>query len=139
MLRTFAGWLDDGTILVSYNGKCYDSPLLKGRLRLNRIDHRLAELPHVDWLHPVRRVYRGVFENCRLATIEREVLKIVREDDLPGSQAPAAWLSYLRGQSSRNLARVIDHNRQDVVTLMQLGDHMENRAGPGRALQPTDS
>lgn len=127
MLRTFVGWLDEDTILVSYNGKSYDSPLLKGRLRLNRIEHRLAELPHIDWLHPVRRAYRGVFENCRLATIEREVLKIVREDDLPGSQAPAAWLAYLRGQSSRNLARVIDHNRQDVVTLMRLGDHMENR------------
>lgn len=127
MLQTFAGWLCEDTILVSYNGKSYDAPLLKGRLRLNRIEHRLADLPHIDWLHPTRRAYRGVFENCKLATIEREVLKIVREDDLPGAQAPAAWLAYLRGQSSRNLARVLDHNRQDVVTLMRLGDHLGER------------
>ena len=124
MLQTFAGWLREDTILVSYNGKSYDAPLLKGRLRLNRVAHRLAELPHVDWLHPTRRRYRGVFENCRLATIEREVLRIVREDDLPGAQAPAAWLAYLRGQSSRNLGRVLEHNSQDVITLMRLGDHL---------------
>ena len=124
MLETFAGWLLEDTILVSYNGKSYDAPLLKGRLRLNRVEHRLAELPHLDWLHPVRRRYRGVFANCKLATIEREVLRIVREDDLPGAEAPAAWLAFLRGESSRNLARVLEHNRQDVVTLMRLGDHL---------------
>ncbi|MBN8727608.1 MAG: ribonuclease H-like domain-containing protein [Xanthomonadales bacterium] len=124
MLRIFAGWLRTDSILVSYNGKSYDAPLLKGRFRLNRVQHRLDDLPHLDWLHPVRRRYRGVFANCRLATIEREALRIVREDDLPGSEAPAAWLAFLRGQSSRNLGRVLDHNRQDVVTLMRLGDHM---------------
>ena len=124
MLALFADWLREDTILASYNGKCYDAPLLKGRLRLNRIAHRLDALPHVDWLHPTRRMYRGVYENCRLATIERHALGIVREDDLPGSEAPAAWLAFLRGQSSRNLARVIEHNRQDVVTLMRLGEHL---------------
>ena len=124
MLRTFVDWLRTDTILVSYNGKSYDSPLLKGRLRLNRLDHPLAELTHFDWLHPTRRVYRGVLPNCKLSTIEREVLRIVRDDDLPGSEAPAAWLAYLRGQSSRGLARVLEHNRQDVIALMRLGDHL---------------
>lgn len=124
MLRTFVDWLDTDTIMVSYNGKSYDAPLLKGRLRLNRIDHPLAELTHFDWLHPTRRVYRGMLPNCKLSTIEREVLSIVRDDDLPGSEAPAAWLAYLRGLSSHGLARVLVHNRQDVVTLMRLGDHL---------------
>ncbi len=127
MLQMFADWLSSDTVLVSYNGKSYDAPLLKGRLRLNRVNHRLAELPHIDWLHPVRRVYKHHLVNCRLATIEREVLRIIREDDLPGSEAPAAWLAYLRGQSSVNLARVLDHNRQDVTTLMRLGDHLTLR------------
>jgi uncharacterized protein YprB with RNaseH-like and TPR domain len=133
MLALFAGWLGADTILASYNGKCYDAPLLKGRLRLNRIAHRLDTLPHVDWLHPTRRRYRGVYENCRLATIERHALGIVREDDLPGSEAPAAWLAFLRGHSSRNLARVIEHNRQDVVTLMRLGDHLGMRGAVRRS------
>lgn len=120
MLSAFAQWLRPDTVLSSYNGRCYDAPLLTTRYRLARTPSPLAALDHVDLLFPTRRRYRGVWENCRLATIERELLRIVREDDLPGSQAPAAWLRYLRGGSSEPLRRVVAHNRQDVVTLARL-------------------
>lgn len=120
MLELFRDWLDPDAVLTSYNGKSYDAPLLATRYRLCRMDNPLAGLAHVDLLYPTRRRYRGVWENCRLATIERQLLQIVREDDLPGSQAPAAWLHYLRGGSSRNLCRVLQHNDQDVVTLARL-------------------
>ena len=120
MLRTFAGWLAPTTVLSSYNGRCYDAPLLKTRYRLARLPCPITPLDHVDLLFPTRRRYRGVWENCRLATIERELLGIVREDDLPGSQAPAAWLSYMRGGASSLLRRVCAHNHQDVVTLARL-------------------
>ena len=126
MLETFRGWLRPATVLVSYNGKCYDAPLLKTRYRLMRQTEPLSALEHVDLLHPTRRRYRGAFENCRLGTIERRVLSIVREDDLPGSEAPGAWLGYLRGGSSRLLQRVVAHNRQDVVTLARLVLHLAN-------------
>ncbi|MGH8083654.1 MAG: ribonuclease H-like domain-containing protein [Lysobacter sp.] len=120
MLREFAGWLSPATVLSSYNGRCFDAPLLKTRYRLARLPCPITPLDHVDLLFPTRRRYRGVWENCRLATIERELLGIVREDDLPGSQAPAAWLSFLRGGSSALLRRVCAHNHQDVVTLARL-------------------
>ena len=121
MLEAFTGWLQEKpTVLSSYNGRCYDSPLLKTRYRLARQDDPISALDHVDLLFPTRRRYRGTWENCRLATIERELLRIVREDDLPGSEAPAAWLNYLRGGSARNLRRVAAHNHQDVVTLALL-------------------
>ncbi|WP_305806601.1 ribonuclease H-like domain-containing protein, partial [Stenotrophomonas sp. YIM B06876] len=120
MLEVFSGWLSPATVLSSYNGRCYDAPLLKTRYRLARRRDPLSALDHVDLLFPTRRRYRGVWENCRLATIERQLLQIVREDDLPGSEAPAAWLDYLRGGSARNLRRVAEHNHQDVVTLAQL-------------------
>ncbi|QWP77448.1 ribonuclease H-like domain-containing protein [Lysobacter sp. K5869] len=120
MLREFARWLRADTVLSSYNGRCYDAPLLNTRYRLARIANPLAGLDHVDLLFPTRRLYRGVWENCKLATMERELLRIVREDDLPGSQAPAAWLHFLRGGASALLRRVAAHNHQDVVTLAQL-------------------
>jgi uncharacterized protein YprB with RNaseH-like and TPR domain len=120
MLDTFRGWLAPGTVLSSYNGRCYDAPLLKTRYRLSRRGDPLSALDHVDLLFPTRRRYRGTWENCRLATIERQLLRIVREDDLPGSQAPAAWLHYLRGGDAVDLRRVLAHNHQDVVTLAQL-------------------
>lgn len=120
MLDVFATWLRADTTLVSYNGKCYDAPLLATRYRLARRPNPLAGLQHVDLLFPSRRRWRGVWENCRLATIEREVLRVVREDDLPGAEAPAAWLEYLRGGSADKLRRVAAHNHQDVVSLSRL-------------------
>jgi hypothetical protein len=120
MLDLFRSWLSPQTVLSSYNGRCYDAPLLKTRYRLARRGDPISALDHVDLLFPTRRRYRGTWENCKLSTIERQLLRVVREDDLPGSEAPAAWLSYLRGGSARNLRRVADHNHQDVVTLSLL-------------------
>jgi len=124
MLEAFRAWLNPATTLVSYNGKSYDGPLLKTRYRLMRLAEPLSVLAHVDLLYPTRRAYRGLYENCRLATIERKVLGIVREDDLPGAEAPAAWLQYLRAGSAMNLRRVMDHNRQDLVSLARLTLHL---------------
>lgn len=134
MLRAFAGWLSPGTVLSSYNGRSYDAPLLKTRYRLARLAEPLSALDHIDLLHPTRRRYRGTWENCRLATVERQLLRIVREDDLPGCQAPAAWLSFLRGGSAGNLRRVVQHNHQDVVTLAQLFQRLVQAEDDERAV-----
>lgn len=120
MLREFARWIEPETVLVSYNGKSYDAPLLATRYRLARLSNPLLGRVHVDLLHPMRRRYRQVWENCKMQTAERKLLRIVREDDLPGSEAPRAWLTYLRGGSSANLVRVAEHNLQDVRSLSGL-------------------
>ena len=120
MLRHFAQWFAPDTVLVSYNGKCYDAPLLNTRYRLARLPSPLPGRPHLDLLHPSRRRWKGRWENCRLGTIERQVLGVVREDDLPGSEAPRAWLDYLRGGSARDLRRVAAHNAQDLRSLAAL-------------------
>lgn len=137
MLDVFASWLGPGTVLSSYNGRCYDAPLLKTRYRLARMRDPLSALDHVDLLFPTRRRYRGVWENCRLATIERELLAIVRDDDLPGSHAPAAWLGYLRGGASTLLRRVAAHNHQDVVTLARLIQRLVEVEAEARVCAPT--
>ena len=124
MLETFASWLGDSTVLVSYNGKSYDAPLLAARYRLSRMANPLTGRAHLDLLHPARRRWRGRYENCRLATIERQVLGVVREDDLAGSEAPGAWLGYLRGGGAQLLRRVVQHNHTDVVSLLRLLRHL---------------
>ena len=120
MLAEFSRWLADDTVLLSYNGKSYDRPLLSTRYTLARQPDPVLGRAHIDLLHPARRRWRGVWENCRLATIERQVLGVIREDDLPGSEAPAAWLSYLRGGSAEKLRRVGHHNAQDLRSLTDL-------------------
>lgn len=124
MLRHFTQWLGPQTVLVSYNGKSYDAPLLNTRYRLARLPSPLPGLVHLDLLHPSRRRWKGRWENCRLGTLERQVLGIVRSDDLPGSEAPRAWLDYLRGGSAGNLRRVAEHNAQDLRSLAALCLHL---------------
>jgi len=75
---------------------------------------------HVDLLHPVRRRHRGEWENCRLATVERQLLGIVREDDPPGGGPKNAWLDSIKGRWAGNLRRVAQHNHQDLVSLAAL-------------------
>ncbi len=120
MLRAVLEALGDDAVLVSYNGKSYDRPLLGTRLRLSRIHDPLSRFPHLDLLHPTRRRLRHALPDCRMATVERRWLGIVRDDDLPGSEAPAAWLGYLRGGSSALLKRVGEHNAQDLASLAAL-------------------
>src|SRR5690606_2132707 len=129
MLEAFAEWLRPDTVLVSYNGKSYDRPLLSTRYRLARLHDPLPALRHLDLLHPVRRRYRGVWANCRLATAERELLGVLREDDLPGAEAPGAWLAYLRGGDATKLRRVGLHNAQDLRSLCGLLDVLQD-GGP---------
>ncbi|MEN1939819.1 ribonuclease H-like domain-containing protein [Luteimonas sp. MJ246] len=127
MLRAFAGWLGEETALVSYNGKSYDRPLLSTRYRLARLPDPVFGRRHIDLLHPVRRRYRGVWANCRLATVEQELLGVLREDDLPGSEAPGAWLGYLRGGSASKLRRVGLHNAQDLRSLCGLLEALQDQ------------
>lgn len=126
MLETFARWLSPGKVLVSYNGRSYDAPLLKARYRLARLPCPVTPLAHLDLLHPARRRWRGRWENCRLATIERQVLGVQREDDLPGSEAPRAWRDYLGGGPATDLRRVLAHNHTDVRSLAALLAHLSS-------------
>ncbi|HFD81630.1 MAG TPA: hypothetical protein ENK05_14755 [Gammaproteobacteria bacterium] len=116
-LAAFAEMLTGDDRLVSYNGKSYDLPLLITRYRMQALRHPFDGLPHLDLLHPVRRLFGHCWPDCRLTTMERRLLDIRRVDDLPGSEAPEAWFDYVRRGRGERLVRVVDHNRQDIVSL----------------------
>jgi hypothetical protein len=120
MLEQALDWLGELTGLVSYNGKTFDLPLLKTRTRLAGLPPAAWERPHLDLLYGVRRCFERYWPDCRLATAEVRLLGLERENDLPGSEAPAAWLACLqRGDASR-IPGVLDHNRQDLRSLARL-------------------
>ncbi|MCB1787969.1 MAG: ribonuclease H-like domain-containing protein [Gammaproteobacteria bacterium] len=108
------------TGLVSYNGKSFDLPLLANRCRMQRVAARIDTLPHLDLMYTVRRAYRRHWPDCRLQTAERRLLGLQRVDDLPGAQAPAAWRTWLCERDTAAIARVLEHNFQDVVSLALL-------------------
>jgi len=117
LLAAFARTLSSADRLVSYNGKSYDLPLLAGRFRMQGLVDPCTALPHLDLLHPVRRLFGSRWQDCRLLTLEKELLGFRRRDDLPGSEAPAAWFDYIRRGDGERLVRVVEHNHQDIVSL----------------------
>jgi uncharacterized protein YprB with RNaseH-like and TPR domain len=117
LLAAIGAGLSPQDRLVSYNGKSYDLPLLQTRFRMQGMISPLDGLPHLDLLHPVRRLFGARWPDCRLTSLEQHLLGFTRKDDLPGSEAPAAWFSYIRGGHAGMLIKVVDHNRQDIISL----------------------
>jgi tetratricopeptide (TPR) repeat protein len=106
--------------LVTYNGRCYDGPLLENRHVLNRRPWPLAGAAHLDLLHPARTLWRGAHGDCRLVTLEAGVLGHRRTGDVPGAEIPALYLDYLRRGADERLAAVFRHNRDDLLSLAGL-------------------
>ncbi|MFN3595126.1 MAG: ribonuclease H-like domain-containing protein [Thiobacillaceae bacterium] len=103
-------------VLVSFNGKTFDLPLLQTRARLHGHDLRLGGRAHIDLLHALRRAHGKRLPDCRLITAERHLLGLTRSDDLPGDQAPAAWRAWLTRGQSEPLQAVLAHNRNDLLS-----------------------
>ncbi|HVF34400.1 MAG TPA: ribonuclease H-like domain-containing protein [Candidatus Saccharimonadia bacterium] len=120
MLAALAERVPGDAILVSYNGKAFDIPLIAARHALHRRRDPFAGKPHFDLLAPTRRAFETRWPDCRLQTAERRLLGIERVDDLPGAFAPAAFTTLLRTGDGALMRRVLDHNRQDLHSLAYL-------------------
>jgi uncharacterized protein len=107
-------------LLVTYNGKTFDIPLLETRYTLARMKSPFSRMVHLDLLHPARRLWKLRLEGCQLKNLERELLGIARNGDVPGSEIPQIYFDYLRTRSAKALQPVFFHNALDVVTLAGL-------------------
>ena len=121
MLDALSQCLNQCEALITYNGKSYDVPLLETRFRLNRQASPLGRLRHVDLLYPARRIWSERMSNCRLGTLESEVLGFERHDDVPGALIPHRYFDYLRTGNPTGLRSVFRHNVLDLVSLACLG------------------
>lgn len=111
--------LASAELLVSYNGKAFDWPLLKSRYVMNRREMP-RELPHLDLLHIGRRLHRSRLGACRLKTLESEVLGFDRGVDVEGADVPARYAHFLRTGDEQALREVVEHNAWDVVSMAAL-------------------
>ena len=110
--------------LVTFNGKAFDVNLLTTRFIMNRMQSDLAGLPHLDLLHPSRRILGHRLENCRLVTLESDVLGVEREGDIPGWEIPQRYFDWLRLRDPRLLSDIFEHNRLDVISMATLTAHL---------------
>lgn len=120
MLEEIAAQFENDAVVVSYNGKCFDVPLLETRYRLARQPNPLAGLAHVDLLYPTRTAYGRRWPDCRLLTAEERLLGRFREQDIPGAEIPPAWAAFLRRGVTEDLPAILSHNAEDLRALVAL-------------------
>jgi uncharacterized protein YprB with RNaseH-like and TPR domain len=106
--------------LASYNGKCYDLPLLENRSIVNRIDFDSAVWSHLDLLFPSRRLWKRRIQDCSLANVEQKILNVEREIDVPSYLIPQIYFDYLRSGIIDPLIPVFHHNIYDILSLVGL-------------------
>ena len=109
----------DHKVMVTYNGKSFDLPFLTGRSAYYGIGLKPPGV-HFDLLHFCRRAWKDELEGCSLRSIEQTILGISRETDLPGELVPEFYYEYLRTGNAGFLKPIVDHNRQDVESLVNV-------------------
>ncbi len=110
--------------IVSYNGKTFDVPLIQSRFIMSGMKLNLKNPGHFDLLYPARRLWKRRLENCSLSTVERDILGLIREDDVPGYLVPEIYFRYLKTKDARALKQVFEHNLQDILSLVALVSRM---------------
>ncbi len=129
LLQEIARSCRGADLLVTYNGKSFDSPLLSSRFRMHGQLDPFQQFVHLDMLHPIRRFWGRRWPDCRLAQSESRLLGVHRIDDLPGSEAPACWFAWIRNGDPTRLGPVLRHNLQDLISLAALPGAVTRAAG----------
>ena len=114
-------------VLVTFNGKSFDWPLLETRYRMTRAVPAFSPKLHLDLLHPARQLWRLRLGSVRLKDLERHVLvgdgrslDWSRHDDIDSSLIPQMYFDYLRGGPAEPLAGIFRHNQMDLRGLAAL-------------------
>ena len=116
VLSAYLSHLDEDSVHVTFNGKSFDVPFIKNRCTYNRIDANL-DLPHLDLMYFAKNLWKDELPNCKLQTIERNFFGIERHDDVPGQYIPGYYDTYLSENNIGPVVPIIEHNRQDIVSL----------------------
>jgi uncharacterized protein YprB with RNaseH-like and TPR domain len=119
LLEVVSSRMDRASLLVTYNGKTFDRPLLSTRCVMTGLPS-LADRPHLDLLHVARRLHRGRLGVCRLVDLESSVLGFERGPDIEGAEVAARYSHFLRSGDEGALRAVVDHNAWDVLTMAAL-------------------
>ncbi len=125
LLAAAAEVLDEASLLVTYNGKTFDVPVMETRWLFHRMAKPLEGVRHFDMLHPARRLWRRQSAaesldgdgSCRLTVLERLVCGVRRVGDVPGMEIPSRFFRFLRTGDAYPVEAVLEHNRLDLISL----------------------
>ncbi len=132
VIREFLDFLSETRVLVSFNGRAFDSRFIKERMDIYGLQG-FHDLPHFDLL-PMSRG-RWPVPDHRLTTLEKWVLGQEREEDVSSSMVPHLYELYLRKNNPGPVIPIIEHNKMDIVSMVSLLQRMgdqEMGRGSGR-------
>jgi uncharacterized protein YprB with RNaseH-like and TPR domain len=121
-------------VLVTFNGKSFDWPLLETRYRMSRKISVPTPRAHLDFLHPARNLWRLRLGSVRLSELERHVLGWDRGADLLSGLIPKIYFDYLRGGPPEPLIPVLNHNQMDLRGLVALSSRILSLLGDAENL-----
>ncbi len=124
LLVTLAERMAARPVLVTFNGKSFDWPLLETRYRMTRTIKAITPKTHLDFLHPARNLWRIRLGSVRLAELEKHVLGWNRGADLISEMIPQFYFDYLRGGAPEPLVQVFLHNQMDLRGLAGLASQI---------------
>ena len=109
--------LQSKSLLITFNGKTFDVPVLESRLLYHQIWLDLRAMEHLDLLHIARRLWKRKLPSCALETIEFYVLSHIRDKelDIDGSQIPQTYYQYLVNGDPELIRRIFIHNHHDIL------------------------
>jgi uncharacterized protein len=123
LLLALAERMAERHVLVTFNGKSFDWPLLETRYRMTRTIRPPALHAHLDFLHPARNLWRPRLGSARLSELERHVLGWNRGIDIDSTLIPAIYFDFLCGGSPDPLVPIFHHNQMDLRGLAGLAAH----------------
>jgi tetratricopeptide (TPR) repeat protein len=121
-------------VVVTFNGKSFDWPLLETRYRMSRKISAPTPRAHLDFLHPARHLWRLRLGSVRLSELERHVLGWDRGADLLSGLIPQIYFDYLRGGPPEGLVAVLNHNQLDLRGLAALSSRILSLLGDAETL-----
>src|SRR6202795_2668245 len=125
VLCQLAARLAERPVLVTFNGKTFDWPLLENRFRMTRSIAVPSLAAHLDLLHPARALWKLRLGSVRLVELERHVLDPARlgwhrQDDISSALIPQYYFDYLRGGPCDPIVGIVRHNQMDLRGLAAL-------------------
>ncbi len=112
--------LEQSGLLVTFNGKSFDTTAIAERSAFHGLEPPWQEPPHLDLLHESRRRWRKQLPNCKLQTLEHYLCGRRRVGDIPGAAIPDAYHGFVASGDARQLRDILHHNRLDLLTMAQL-------------------
>jgi uncharacterized protein YprB with RNaseH-like and TPR domain len=126
LLAELREWAAQHDTLVTFNGRTFDVPLIETRYLFHRLPFPLDGAPHIDMLHPARRLWKERpavagppldDDRCKLSVLERHLAGVHRVGDVPGFEIPSRFFRFVRDGNAFPLEAVLEHNRIDLVSL----------------------